>query len=121
MLVIVDTITSNIMYLYSESDNIANRTLFSDPTTSQLHHQFLLQKTMESLPKESRIILALEALKKDSKLSIRKATTIYKIPKSSLYNRHTGKNPRCELPANSRKLTDLEEKVLLKRVLDLNT
>jgi hypothetical protein len=75
---------------------------------------------MESLPKESRIILTLEALK-DPKLSIRKATTIYEIPKSSLYNRYARKNLRCELPANSRKLTDLEEKVLLERVLDLDT
>jgi hypothetical protein len=31
---------------------------------------------MESLPKESRIVLALEALKKDSKLSVRKAATL---------------------------------------------
>ncbi len=75
---------------------------------------------MESLPKESRIILILEALKKDPKLSIRKATTLYEIPESSLRDRRTGKQLQCEIPTNLRKLTDLEEKVLLKRVLDLD-
>jgi hypothetical protein len=76
---------------------------------------------MESLLKESRMIFALEALKKDPKLSIRKTATLYEIPESSLRDRRTGMRPRCEVPANSRKLTDLEVKVLLERVLDLDT
>jgi hypothetical protein len=76
---------------------------------------------MESLPKESRIILALEALNKNLKLSVRKAATIYEIPETSLRDRRAGKQPRREIPANLRKLTDLEEKVLLERVLDLDT
>ena len=76
---------------------------------------------MEPLPKESRIILALEALKNDPKLSIRKAAAIYEIPRSSLQHRRAGKQPRREIPANLRKLTDLEEKVLLERILDLDT
>ncbi len=75
---------------------------------------------MEPLLKESRIILALEALKKDPKLSVRKVATIYEIPKSSLHDRRAGKQPRREISANLRKLTDLEEKVLLERVLDLD-
>jgi len=75
---------------------------------------------MEPLPKESRMILALEALKKYPNLSVRKAATHYEIPESSLRDRRTGKQPRCEIPANLRKLTDLEEKVLLERVLDLD-
>ena len=76
---------------------------------------------MEPLPKESRIILALEALKKDPKLSVRKAAALYEIPETSLRHRRAGMQPRHELPANLRKLTDLEEKVLLERVLDLDT
>jgi hypothetical protein len=75
---------------------------------------------MESLPRESRLVLALEALKKDPKLSVRKAAKIYEVPESSLRDRRAGKQPRRELPANSRKLTELE-KVLLERVLDLDT
>jgi hypothetical protein len=76
---------------------------------------------MESLPRESRLILALEALKKDPKLSVQKAATIYEVPESSLCDRRAGEKSRREIPANSRKLTDLEEKVLLERVLDLDT
>ena len=75
---------------------------------------------MESLPKESRIILALEAIRNDPKLSVRKAATIYDISRSSLRDRRAGKQSRREMTANSRKLTDLEEKVLLEMVLDLD-
>ena len=76
---------------------------------------------METLPKESRLVLALKALKKDSKLSIRKAATICEVPKTSLRDQRARKQPRSELPANSWKLTDLEEKGLLEGVLDLDT
>ena len=75
---------------------------------------------MEPPPKESRIILAFEAIKKDPKLSIRKAAMIYEVLQSSLQHRRAGKQPRRKISANLRKLTDLEEKVLLKRVLDLD-
>jgi hypothetical protein len=75
---------------------------------------------MDSLPKESRIVLTLEALKKDPKLSIRRVATIYEVPRSSLQHQHAGKQPRRETPTNLRNLTNLEEKVLLQRVLDLN-
>ena len=85
-----------------------------------MHHKFSPQNKMETLPKESHLVLALEALKKDSKLSIWKAATIYEIPKTSLHNQCTGKQSQSELPANSQKLTDLEEKVILERVLDLD-
>jgi hypothetical protein len=75
---------------------------------------------MEPLPKESRKILALQALKNDARLSVRKAATIYEIPETSLRHRRAGMQPRRDVPANLRKLTDLEEKVLLERVLDLD-
>jgi hypothetical protein len=68
---------------------------------------------MEPLPKESRKILALQALKDDPRLSVRKAATIYEIPETSLRHRRAGMQPRRDVPANLRKLTDLEEKVLL--------
>jgi hypothetical protein len=66
------------------------------------------------------MILMLKALKEDPKLSVRKASTLYEIPESSLRDRRTGKQSRCQIAANLRKLTDLEEKVLLERVLDLD-
>src|SRR5690349_6344372 len=75
---------------------------------------------MEPLPKESRMVIALEALKKYPELSVRKAATLYEVPESSLRDRRAGKQPRREIPANLRKLTNLEEKVLLEKILDLD-
>jgi hypothetical protein len=46
---------------------------------------------MESLPKETCIVLILEALKNDPKLSVQKAATLYEIPKSLLRARRAGK------------------------------
>jgi hypothetical protein len=46
---------------------------------------------MESLLKESRIILTFKALKKKPKISIRKATTIYETPEISFRRRYTRK------------------------------
>ena len=64
---------------------------------------------MDSLPAESRMILALRAMEKDPKLSLRSAATIYKVPPMTLSDRRAGKPARRDTPANSRKLTDLEE------------
>ena len=88
-----------VTYLHSES-----RT-FPTSKTFQMHHKFSPRNKIETLPKESRSVLALETLKKDSKLSLRKAATIYEVPETSLRDRRAGKQPRSELPANSRKLT----------------
>ena len=54
------------------------------PTTFYLQHHFSQLVTMESSSIESRIILALRALEKDFKLSIRAAAKIYAIPKATL-------------------------------------
>ncbi|KFZ24719.1 hypothetical protein V502_00815 [Pseudogymnoascus sp. VKM F-4520 (FW-2644)] len=76
---------------------------------------------MESSSIESRTILALEALKNDPKLSVRTAAKIYIVPEATLRYRRVGRQSRRDMPANSRKLTDLEESVILQRVLDLDS
>lgn len=76
---------------------------------------------MESSLKESRIILALKALEKDLKLSVRAAAKIYDVPRSTLQTRRDGVKSRRDISVNSKKLTDLEEKVLLERIVDLDT
>lgn len=52
---------------------------------------------MESFPREIRLILALEALKKDPELSVRKAATTYEVPESSLRDRRTRKKSRRKI------------------------
>ena len=68
---------------------------------------------MDSLPKESRLTLAIEALKNNLKLTLRYVATIYNVPLMTLSARRDGRPVRCDIPANSRKLTDLEEKTIV--------
>ena len=76
---------------------------------------------MESLSKEARLILTLKALKKDKKFSEQAVVFYYKVVCITLHQRRVGRKSRPDMSVNSRKLTDLEERVLLKRVFDLNT
>jgi hypothetical protein len=70
---------------------------------------------------ESLVILALEAVKKDPSLSLRAAAKIYGIDHTKLVRRRRGICVRRDIPANSRKLTDLEESVILQYILDLDS
>ena len=76
---------------------------------------------METSSKESRTILALTALRKDLNLSVRTAAKIYNIPETTLRSRRVGRPSRRDISANSRSLTNLEETVILQRILDLDS
>ncbi len=76
---------------------------------------------MESSSIESRTILAIEVLKKDPKFSVRRAAKIYEIPEATLRHRRVGRLARRDMPASSRALTDLEEDVIVQRILDLDS
>ena len=69
---------------------------------------------------EARIILAMEAVRSSSKMSIRRAATLYEVPRSSLAHRLAGRTPRNETKANCHKLTKIEE-VIVRYILDLDT
>lgn len=58
-------------------------------------------------------------MKKDSKLSGRAAAKIYIVTKATLRYRRVGRQSRQDISANWRKLTDLEEFVILQLILDL--
>jgi hypothetical protein len=74
---------------------------------------------MPTIQTESQVQLALQALKINPKLSIRKATQLYTVPRKTLTRRHNGISSRTETIANSRNLNPLEEQVIIRRVLDL--
>ena len=74
---------------------------------------------MESTYNEDRILLALQALERDPTQSVRAVAKAYNIPRTTLRDRKKGIPFRCEQPANSQKLTKLEESVLVREVLDL--
>ena len=62
---------------------------------------------------EARVILALEAIKKDDKLSVLTAVKIYKVSHITIRRRRDGRPTRRDTLANSRKLTDSEESAII--------
>ena len=76
---------------------------------------------MSSSSKETRVILTLEALKKDPKLSLLAAAKLYSVLYTTLYDRRAGRPARRDIPANSRSLTDLEEQTIVQYVIELST
>ena len=76
---------------------------------------------MASLSNESRLILAIEAIQKDANLSIRAAAKIYNVLEATLCCWRAGRLARRDIPANLRKLTDLEEKAIVQYVIELST
>jgi hypothetical protein len=70
---------------------------------------------------EGQVQLALQALQNDPKLSLRAAARIYSVDHEKLSRRRRGKQSRRDIQANSRKLTDLEESVIVQYILDLDS
>ena len=56
---------------------------------------------MERLTKEARLNLAIQAKKKNPKLSYRKLNTLYNVPISTLSDRYNGKCARYDIIPNS--------------------
>ncbi|KFY23544.1 hypothetical protein V493_05796 [Pseudogymnoascus sp. VKM F-4281 (FW-2241)] len=76
---------------------------------------------MEIQSQEARIILAIEAIRSSKKLSRRSAAKLYNVPYTTLSYRMTGRTSRRELKANCHKLTEVEEEVIIRYILDLDT
>ena len=70
---------------------------------------------------EAKIQLTLEALGKDEKLRVAGAATLYGVSKSTLKRRRAGTTSRRDTPANSRKLTILEENAIIQYILELDS
>ncbi|KFZ19758.1 hypothetical protein V501_00528 [Pseudogymnoascus sp. VKM F-4519 (FW-2642)] len=68
---------------------------------------------------EKNVILALQAMQNNPSLSARAAGKIYSVNHEKLCCRKLGIPSRRDIPANSQKLTDLEELVIVQHILDL--
>ena len=68
---------------------------------------------MESSSIETRINLALKALENDKDVSVRSIAKTYRVLEATLRHRRASRHPRHNIITNSRKLTDLEEQVLV--------
>ena len=75
----------------------------------------------ESVSREGRLVLAISALKKNQFQSVRCAAETYDVPRSTLQTRRVGVTSRRDCEANSKQLTELEEEVVTKHILDLDS
>ena len=75
---------------------------------------------MATSSRESQILLAIEAIEHNPKLSRRRAAAIYNVPESSLCDRMNGRISRRDCRPNSHKLIDIEEETILQYTLDLD-
>ena len=70
---------------------------------------------------EARVLLALQALQNNPKLSVRKAATIYQINRCTLGRRQKGIQSTRNTTTKSRNLSDLEEQIIVQFILDLDS
>ena len=75
---------------------------------------------MESTSLESRLLLAIQAIKQNQKLSIRVAVRTYNVPRTTLTYRMKGRHARQDVRVKSMKLTELEDNAVLKYILNLD-
>jgi hypothetical protein len=76
---------------------------------------------MESSNQEARILLAVQAFQNNRRKHVRSLAKAFNVPPSTLYYRIHDQTSRRDLSANSRKLTNQEESVLVREVLDLDS
>jgi hypothetical protein len=76
---------------------------------------------MEIQTQEARILLAIEAIRTTKKLSQRSTAKLYKVPLSTLSDRIAGRTYRPDSKANRQKLSELEEAVIIRYILDLDS
>ena len=75
---------------------------------------------MSNQSKEAKIVMAIKALECDQKLKVRKAAQIYDVPHSTLRDRISGKTSVTNCALEKRLLNELEEKVLVQHIIDLD-
>jgi transposase len=76
---------------------------------------------MSELSKEARINLAITAIRSTDNLSCRKAARMYNVSKDTLTARMAGRLPPNATELRNRKLTTLEEDVVVQYVLELDS
>ena len=71
--------------------------------------------------KESDLILALQALQKDPKISVRRIAHIYNVPAKTLSRRRSGQTARRDTRPPCQKLTQFEEDAIVRYIIDLDS
>src|SRR5690242_6024462 len=90
--------------------------LFAETTTSKYDPPFLHTREMSVLTKESRIILAIEAIRTTRKMIIRRDAKTYDVPESSIRLRMKGTTSLAERRNGRHQLTPTEEETLIRYI-----
>ena len=75
---------------------------------------------LESLSKEDRIKLALQAIKKPQELSVRRAAVVYKVPETTLRRQRTRTQSTRDTHPKLSALTKAEEQTLVQYIKKLD-
>jgi hypothetical protein len=75
---------------------------------------------MTELPYESRILLAIQALENNLKLTLRAVAKTYKVGRTTLIQRHAGRTVRCDTRANLINLIKSEEEAIISYIIKLS-
>ena len=75
---------------------------------------------LESLPKEERVKVALEAIKKPQGLSLRRAAVVYKVSKTTLCRRRVGTKSTRDTHPKSANLPKTEQRALVQYIRNLD-
>ncbi|KAJ5273619.1 hypothetical protein N7478_008744 [Penicillium angulare] len=78
------------------------------------------QNSQKLTEQEGRILLAIQAIKKQEQLSISAAARYFNVPRTTLRDRLHGHQNRRETRANGHKLTEIEEESLQKWILSMD-
>ena len=109
------------MYITSEPSVQASRQPHQLYTTRYLL-TIMAQPSTTQLPyNEADIFLAISAINKNQIQSENLAAITYNVPRSTLRDRRAGITSRRDCQANSKKLSKLEEEVITKHILDLDS
>jgi hypothetical protein len=78
------------------------------------------QPSTRSGSNEAQTILACQALKNDASISVRQAAELYRVERTRIRRRRAGVASRRDCEANSKRLTKLEEEVIIEFIIDLD-
>jgi hypothetical protein len=114
-------ISSSYNVVYQRAGHITERATFPHFPTSSLKHVFSLTLIMQIQTNKARIILVIKVVRSSSKISIRRAATLYKIPRSSFGYKLAGRTSCNKTEINYHKLTEIEKEMIIRYILDLDT
>jgi hypothetical protein len=91
------------------------------PHNSLFDQLFHNEKKMSRQYSEGNMLLALRTLQTDANLKLRPTARLYKVNYYALRRRHNGIQSRRDWIPKSRKLSNLEEQIIVRLILDLDS